>query len=142
MTNDERIYQTLKKEGPLCDACLSDKADVSPRNSVNQICRKRAKLRHLDRKKQKCPRCKKKKIINILTNEWIADFEDTSNNTICRIIFLQGNNNDLNFCKNFNKFLDGIKSGKIEVYNEFSLQHELGIFLRENHTDQLKLKNY
>ena len=136
MTNDERIYQTLKKEGTLCDDCLSDKAGVSPRNSVNQICRKRAKLGHLDRKKQKCPKCNKKKIINILTDEWIADFENTFNNTIYRINFLQGNNSDLNFCKNFNKFLGGIKSGEIEVYNEFSFQHELGIFLRENY------KNY
>lgn len=29
-------------------------------------------------------------------------------------------------------FINSIKTGKIEVYNEFSLQHELGIFLRTN----------
>jgi len=133
MTNDERIYQTLKEKGPLCDDCLSDKAGVSPRNSVNQICRKRAKLGHLDRKEQECPGCKKKKIINILTNEWIADFENTFNNTTYKINFLQGKNIDLNFCKNFNNFLDDIKSGEIEIYNEVSLQLELGIFLRENY---------
>ena len=27
-------------------------------------------------------------------------------------------------------FSEHIKDGKIEIYNEFSLQHELGIFLR------------
>lgn len=28
-------------------------------------------------------------------------------------------------------FIESIRSGKVEVYNEISLQHELGIFLRE-----------
>ncbi|MCE7913083.1 MAG: hypothetical protein DYH15_00080 [Nitrosomonas sp. PRO4] len=27
-------------------------------------------------------------------------------------------------------FFDQVRSGEIEIYNEFSLQHELGIFLR------------
>jgi hypothetical protein len=35
-------------------------------------------------------------------------------------------------------FMEQINKGKIEVYNEFSLQHELGIFLRGNK----KLKGY
>jgi hypothetical protein len=30
------------------------------------------------------------------------------------------------------KFMGKIANGEVEVYNEFSLQHELGIFLREN----------
>ena len=29
-------------------------------------------------------------------------------------------------------FLEKVKSGEVELYNEFSFQHELGIFLREN----------
>ncbi len=29
------------------------------------------------------------------------------------------------------QFVEQVKSGEVEVYNEFSLQHELGIFLRE-----------
>ncbi|HOU96485.1 MAG TPA: hypothetical protein PLN06_07665 [Bacteroidales bacterium] len=33
------------------------------------------------------------------------------------------------------KFIDTIKTGKIEIYNEFSLQHELGIFLRSQFTN-------
>jgi len=133
MTNDERIYQTLKENGRLCDDCLSDKAGILPLNSVNQICRRRAKLGHLDRKEQECPGCKKKKIVNILRNEWIADFENTSNNTTYKISFSRGKNINLNFPKNFNIFLEDIKSGKIEIYNEVSLQLELGIFLRENY---------
>ena len=29
-----------------------------------------------------------------------------------------------------NEFMSLVAEGKVEVYNEFSLQHELGIFLR------------
>jgi len=32
------------------------------------------------------------------------------------------------------KFIDTIKTGETEIYNEFSLQHELGIFLRSRLT--------
>ena len=32
-------------------------------------------------------------------------------------------------------FFDSIKSNNIEIYNEFSLQHELGIFLRNKISD-------
>ena len=32
-------------------------------------------------------------------------------------------------------FVSAVAGGKVEVYNEFSLQHELGIFLRRNHPE-------
>ena len=31
-------------------------------------------------------------------------------------------------------FMNIVAAGKVEIYNEFSLQHELGIFLREKLT--------
>ncbi len=34
------------------------------------------------------------------------------------------------------KFVEQVRSGEVEVYNEFSLQHELGIFLRETFKTQ------
>ncbi len=34
--------------------------------------------------------------------------------------------------KLINEYMKHVVAGEIEVYNEFSLQHELGIFLREN----------
>lgn len=34
------------------------------------------------------------------------------------------------------EFFKLIEESKIEIYNEFSLQHELGIFLREQYTDK------
>lgn len=32
------------------------------------------------------------------------------------------------------EFMSLVEAGQVEVYNEFSLQHELGIFLRANLT--------
>lgn len=37
-------------------------------------------------------------------------------------------------------FLNDIQENKIEIYNEFSLQHELGIFLRQSLTHDLKIQ--
>lgn len=34
-----------------------------------------------------------------------------------------------------NEFMELVAIGDVEVYNEFSLQHELGIFLRTKLTD-------
>lgn len=36
----------------------------------------------------------------------------------------------MNLEQNITEFIDCIEEGEIEIYNEFSLQHELGIFLR------------
>lgn len=41
---------------------------------------------------------------------------------------------------NIIKFLYEIQENKIEIYNEFSLQHELGIFLRNTLNDDLKVQ--
>ena len=38
--------------------------------------------------------------------------------------------NTITMHKIFETFFNKVKSGEIEIYNEFSLQHELGIFLR------------
>lgn len=39
-----------------------------------------------------------------------------------------------------NIFLNAIQENRIEIYNEFSLQHELGIFLRQNLPSNLKVQ--
>ena len=41
----------------------------------------------------------------------------------------------MNFERIISSFMKRIIAGEIEVYNEFSLQHELGIFLRDRLTD-------
>lgn len=38
------------------------------------------------------------------------------------------------------KFLNEIQENRIDIYNEFSLQHELGIFLRQNLSSDLKVQ--
>ena len=40
----------------------------------------------------------------------------------------------MNIQKLLNDFMTLVGIGEIEIYNEFSLQHELGIFLRANLT--------
>src|SRR6266536_5738906 len=43
MTNEDKIAEVLRQLSTgtgICDDCLSAKADVSPRQTVNQICRK------------------------------------------------------------------------------------------------------
>ena len=37
----------------------------------------------------------------------------------------------MKLAQNIGEFMGLIKTGKVEIYNEFSLQHELGIFLRD-----------
>lgn len=37
----------------------------------------------------------------------------------------------LNFPAHLERFFEKVASGEVEIYNEFSLQHELGLFLRE-----------
>ena len=38
--------------------------------------------------------------------------------------------------KAIENFVDTVKTRQVEIYNEFSLQHELGIFLRSRLVDQ------
>lgn len=38
--------------------------------------------------------------------------------------------------KTIEDFVDTVKTRQVEIYNEFSLQHELGIFLRSRLVDQ------
>ena len=40
----------------------------------------------------------------------------------------------MNIQKLLNDFMTLVGTGEIEIYNEFSMQHELGIFLRANLT--------
>ncbi|MTK13893.1 MAG: hypothetical protein F8N39_18070 [Clostridiaceae bacterium] len=41
-----------------------------------------------------------------------------------------GSNKNLDICQYIHQFMGAVKNNEVEVYNEFSLQHELGIYLR------------
>jgi len=67
LTAKERIIEILENrpEG-LCDDCLSEIADVKPRQRVNIICRDLKQRGRLRRERATCPECKRQKIINTL----------------------------------------------------------------------------
>lgn len=66
-TNREKIIQYLNdNQGGSCDDCISTRLKITPRQQVNQICRKLASIGTIDRLKEKCPFCQMKKINNKL----------------------------------------------------------------------------
>jgi len=140
MTNEDKIYNSLKETGPMCDDCLSDKAKVTPRQSVNTICRKRQEIDDLLRTKSLCPICNKNKLINRLNDSWTyaqTNASNLENDKNSHGIDFQPCQSPLKIRKLLKKFIKIIKDSEIEVYNEFSLQHELGIFLRKNLSEKM-----
>jgi len=65
--NREKIIQILTENpGGSCDDCISTRLKITPRQQVNQICRMLANISTIERTKEKCPLCEKKKINNKL----------------------------------------------------------------------------
>ena len=134
MTNYDKIQLKLKRKSNLCDDCLSIMADVKPRQTVYQICTKKSSEGLIIRKKGKCAKCKKIKIINKLGKGKMA-----AKATIVRSYpkkdilpnFGKDSASVDQIRKILGDFSSQIKTSEIEIYNEFSLQHELGIFLRQ-----------
>lgn len=60
-SNREKIFQKLLV-GPCCDDCLAKVAGVSPRQTVNQICR--GSKTEISRDTESCPQCGKTKLVN------------------------------------------------------------------------------
>jgi len=68
MGNRDKILQFLgNNPNGACDDCVSGKADVIPRQQVNQICRPLQKQGIVERTRKNCPICKTIKIVNIMT---------------------------------------------------------------------------
>jgi len=67
LTSKERIIEVLDSiQDGMCDDCLSEKANVSPRQQANSICREMGKAGILNRRKASCQVCGKAKLVNIL----------------------------------------------------------------------------
>lgn len=70
MTADKAILSTLEKfRRGLCDDCLSLIAGVSPRQTVNQRCRKLYDRGLVLRSKQRCPECNSDKLVNYIPQD-------------------------------------------------------------------------
>ena len=68
MTSRDKILQFLSNNpNGACDDCISGKADVIPRQQVNQICRPLQKQGIIERTRKNCPFCKTFKIVNNMT---------------------------------------------------------------------------
>jgi len=133
------------KKGALCDDCISILANVKPRQTVNSLCRKMLSEGNLSRQKGKCSRCRKVKVINKLSrkNKRLISSRQIPNSKVVHKKMAQAPNYSTgNFpADQFRQILQAfslaIKTGKVEIYNEFSLQHELGIYLRNNIPNKL-----
>ena len=138
MANRDKIISTLKTSGPMCDDCLSSSSMVKPRQSVNMGCRGLEQHGELQRHKDTCPHCKKVKIINQLQDGVVRPVEtkEKSENTreplpeIIRPRYSEGQFPAGKMEKLVADLAKLVSDEKLEIYNEFSLQHELGILLR------------
>jgi len=68
--NEDKLLGFLETEGNTgyCDDCLSLKLGITPRQQVNQICRRLQSKGKILREKGTCTICGKHKILNFLTN--------------------------------------------------------------------------
>jgi len=64
MTNEETILSLLRKGKSLCDDRISTVTSITPRQQVNQICRRLAESGQIQRRHQLCGRCGKGKLVN------------------------------------------------------------------------------
>ena len=139
MTNQEKVLEFLKKhENFYCDDCLSKLCNIQPRQTVFSVCSKLAKSNQIIRKKGICDYCSR----NIDKN--VSSFD--RNRKITVELQRQDQNGDnfsapnllkhdalqkLDLGPFLEKFGQSLSNGSVEIYNEFSLQHELGIYLRD-----------
>jgi len=136
MTNQEKIQTSLAKFGAMCDDCLSSAAMVKPRQTVNVLCRQLEQQTTMVRRKDSCPKCGVTKIVN-----WMAgEIAPTGSNEVPKIEptvpliadspFAEGTfSSDILYAA-VRELADNVAACSTEIYNEFSLQHELGILLR------------
>jgi len=138
MTHREKITGTLNISGAMCDDCLSSSSAVKPRQAVNIQCRELERLGKLTRHKDRCPQCKKVKIVNRLLSSTgrirddMAEFACIEGYApeITRSEYSEGEFPNGEMENVVAHLATQIAEGDIEIYNEFSLQHELGILLR------------
>ncbi len=66
MNTLEKIRNTLRTAGALCDDCLSSSAAVRPRQQVNARCKDMVVSGEIARQTDHCPQCHRNKIVNRL----------------------------------------------------------------------------
>jgi len=64
MKHTETLIKAISTSGSMCDDCLASFTGISPRQTVNIVCRALAEAGNLDRRRQVCGRCHREKIVN------------------------------------------------------------------------------
>lgn len=138
MSRKQKILDTLASGRRLCDDCLSDICVIRPRQSVNQACSRLHDENIISRLTESCGGCARLKITNALVRVPAnVDFPLSNNVKIaestpllpsCNPPFSGASRSELYTL--VSRFVEFAVTNKMEIYNEFSLQHELGIFLR------------
>ncbi len=143
MTNLAKIQASLARLGAMCDDCLSSATMVKPRQTINILCRKLEQQSALTRRKDACPRCGVTKILNringntVLPNKRKETVKVTSLTPMeAEPLFEEGSFSSEVIYKAVRELADKVAAGDTEVYNEFSLQHELGILLRKRQPER------
>ena len=58
-----RLFTALSKTGPMCDTCLSDATNITPRQTVAQLAMDMERAGHVLRKKSTCPQCQRQRTV-------------------------------------------------------------------------------
>ena len=145
MSRKDQILEQLTTGSAICDDCLSLKCNIHPRQTINQACSSLQAVGRVTRGKSVCDGCGKLKITNTRAALLAAPFASTQTHDSTRFdvgqlvpspefipIKAPGPLSDL-----IQRFVSHAVAGEIDIYNEFSLQHELGIFLRQQLPDYL-----
>jgi hypothetical protein len=129
--------------GSICDDCLSNLSKVAPRQTVNKTCRKMIDSGLVYRYKNYCRVCGGEKIINRLNDgPYIEQVmkpgrkkPNSPTSAEQQVKYSTGAFSTEMLNTALVDFSELIIKKEIEIYNEFSLQHELGYYLRNSHTE-------
>jgi hypothetical protein len=137
LTAKERIIEILENrpEGQ-CDDCLSEIANIRPRQQVNSICRDLTQRGKLRRESAICPECKRQKILNTI----IGLNKKPQPDEIFKVPEVRENEaqHHASF-RSAAESLDSIRRKLIEIMNQLDpLQNQrLGNAAREGFSDRL-----
>lgn len=152
MTNQGKILEFLKTHtGFYCDDCLAELCKIQPRQTVFSVCSKLAKSNQIVRKKGICDYCSRQIDKNVSSFDSISEkivgthepkrgADKPAAQNIAENTRKQNAFQKLELVPFIEAFIKLLSGGSIEIYNEFSLQHELGIYLRDVLPKQYKVQ--
>ncbi|MFL0270112.1 hypothetical protein [Candidatus Clostridium radicumherbarum] len=129
----------------LCDDCLTKQLGLSQRQVAFQKCGELEARQMIFRGHNTCSLCGKNKKSSwhkssIVKEDKENDLDINENNVIEteKVHFNKSGNHEIE--NNITDFMALVGNGIVEIYNEFSLQHELGIYLRERLGGKYKIQ--